>query len=307
MTALPGLGSGGPNVRVEGQQYELEGELPWARGNIITPNYFETFGVRMLEGRAFTEQDRMNSLPVAIVNQSFAEHFFEGESPIGRRIRFGREPDAPWVTVVGLVPDRSEPGLDDEVHQAVYTPFAQEPPQFFSIAARTRGEPLGVTQKVRSAVTGIDGDLPIYFVRTLDDAIAQSTWFYSVFGALFMIFGAAALFLAGVGLYGVMATSVAQRTREMGVRMALGAQARDVLALIFRQGMLQIVIGIVLGLGLAVALSNLLTIVLYNVDPRDPLVFASIIAFLVSAASLACFVPARWATRVDPNVALRTE
>jgi putative ABC transport system permease protein len=124
---------------------------------------------------------------------------------------------------------------------------------------------------------------------------------------LFMVFGATALFLAGVGLYGVMATSVAQRTREMGVRMALGAQASDVLALIFRQGMVQIAIGIALGLGLAVAVSNLLTFLLYEVDPRDPVVFGAIVLFLVGSASLACYVPARRATRVDPNVALRAE
>ncbi len=307
LTALPGLGAGGPNVRIEGVEYDVEGELPWARGNSISPNYFETFQVRMLEGRAFTEQDRMSSLPVAIVNQAFAAKFFANESPIGRRVRFGREADAPWITIVGVVPDMREGGLDDEVQEAIYRPLAQDPARFFSIAARTRSEPLAITQEVREAVIGVDSDLPIYFVQTLQSAIDQSYWFYSVFGTLFMIFGAAALFLAGVGLYGVMATSVAQRTREMGVRMALGAQARDVLALIFRQGMIQIAIGIVLGLGIAVGLSNLLTIVLYEVNPRDPIVFLSIIAFLVSAASLACFVPARRATRVDPNVALRTD
>ena len=306
-TALPGLGSGGPNVRIEGQDYDLEGELPWARGNSVSATYFETYGVRVQEGRSFTEQDRMESLPVAMVNQAFATRYFSDESAVGRRIRFGREPDAPWVTIVGVVPDMFEKGLDDEVPEAVYTPLAQAPPRFFSITARTRGEPLAITQKVREAVVSIDGDLPIYFVRTLQSAIDQSYWFFSVFGALFMVFGAAALFLAGVGLYGVMATSVAQRTREMGVRMALGAQARDVLALIFRQGFVQIGIGLVLGLGLAVGVSNLLTIVLYEVDPRDPIVFVAIITFLIAAASLACFVPARRATRVDPNVALRSE
>jgi predicted permease len=306
-TALPGLGSGGPNVRIEGEEYDLEGELPWARANTIAPNYFETFGIRLYEGRAFIVQDRLGSLRVAIVNRAFAAKFFDGESAIGRRFRTGRDENAPWITIVGVVPNMFENGIDDGTPEAIYLPLGQQPPSFASIAARTRGEPLAVTQKVREAITAIDQNLPIYFARTLQSAIDQSYWFYQVFGVLFMIFGAAALFLAGVGLYGVMATSVAQRTREMGVRMALGAQARDVIALIFRQGLVQITIGIGLGLGLAVGVSTLLTIVLYQVNPRDPVVFASIIGFLLAVASLACFVPARRATRVDPNVALRVE
>ena len=305
-TALPGLGSGGPNVRIEGQEYDLEGELPWARNNFIAPNYFETFQKNLIEGRSFSTQDRFGSIPVAIVNRSFAERFFEGDA-VGRRFRTGRDPEPPWITIVGVVPDMYERGLDDETPEAIYLPLAQAAPAFASIAARTRGEPLAVTEEVRKAVTAIDPNLPIYFVRTLQSAIHQSYWFYNVFGVLFMVFGAVALFLAGVGLYGVMATSVAQRTREMGVRMALGAQARDVLALVFRQGLIQIAIGIALGLGLAIPVSTLLTIVLYEVNPRDPVVFVSIIVFLVGAASIACFVPARRATRVDPNIALRAE
>lgn len=307
LTALPGLGSGGPEVRIEGIDYDLEGELPFVRGNTIAPNYFETFQVPLLDGRAFSDQDRMDNLPVAIVNQSFAAKYFAGESPLGRRMRFGRAVDAPWITIVGVVPDMYEGGLEGDVPEAVYTPLAQAPPSFFTIAARTRGEPLAVTQQVRAAVNAIDQDLPIYFVRTLQTAIDQSYWFYSVFGVLFMVFGAAALFLAGVGLYGVMAASVAQRTREVGVRMALGAQAGDVLRMILRQGMIQIAIGIVLGLGLAAAVGNLLALALYEVNPRDPVVFGTIITFLVAAALFACFVPARRATRVDPNIALRAE
>jgi len=307
LTALPAVGSGGPNVRIEGVHYDLEGELPFVRGNTIATNYFETFQVPLLEGRAFSEQDRAEVPGVAIVNQSFVTKYFNRESAIGRRVRFGREPDAPWVTIVGVVPDMFEGGLDNDTREAIYTPLAQAPPQFFTIAARTRGEPLAVTQKVREAVMSVDGDLPIYFVRTLQTAIDRSYWFYSVFGVLFMVFGAAALFLAGVGLYGVMATSVAQRTREVGVRMALGAQASDVLTMILRQGFVQIAIGIGLGLGVAAGIGNLLSMILYDVNPRDPVVFAAIVSFLMAAALLACFVPARRATRVDPNIALRAE
>lgn len=307
LTALPALGSGGLNVRVEGVDYDMDGELPFARGNTIATNYFETFQVPLVEGRAFGEQDRAGVPGVAIVNQAFVTKYFNRESAIGRRVRFGRAPDAPWVTIVGVVPDMFEGGLDSDTREAVYTPLAQAPPQFFSIAARTRGEPLAITQKVREAVMSVDADLPIYFVRTLQTAIDGNYWFYSVFGVLFMVFGAAALFLAGVGLYGVMATSVAQRTREVGVRMALGAQARDVLTMIMRQGFVQIAIGIGLGLGVAAAIGNLLSMILYEVNPRDPVVFTAIVSFLIAAALLACFVPARRATRVDPNIALRAE
>ena len=307
LTALPGLGSGGPEVRIEGVDYDLEGQLPFVRGNTIAPNYFETFQVSLLDGRAFTEQDRMGNLPVAIVNQSFAAKFFAGESPLGRRMRFGREVDAPWITVVGVVPDMYEGGLEGEVPEAVYTPLAQAPPSFFTIAARTRGEPLAATQQVRAAVNAIDQDLPIYFVESLQKAINDNNWFYLIFGSLFMVFGGAALFLAAVGLYGVMSTSVRQRTREMGVRMALGAQVRDVRGLIMKQGLLQLAIGLFLGLALAVGVSSLLQMLLFEVDPRDPTIFIVIGGVLSLTAATACMIPAVRATRVDPMHALRND
>jgi putative ABC transport system permease protein len=162
-----------------------------------------------------------------------------------------------------------------------------------------------LAQPVRDAVLGVDADLPIYFVQTLRKAIDDQNWFYMIFGSLFMTFGGAALFLAAVGLYGVMATSVSQRTREMGVRMALGAEQKDVLGLVMKQGLLQLAVGLVLGLGLAVGVSNLLQMLLFEVNPRDPLTFVSIGLVLTGAAAAACLVPARRATRVDPMHALR--
>jgi putative ABC transport system permease protein len=160
---------------------------------------------------------------------------------------------------------------------------------------------------VREVVSAIDADIPTYYVRTLRQSIDEETWFYRVFGVLFMIFGFAALLLAAIGLYAVMAFSVSQRTREVGIRMAVGAQTRDVMAMIMRQGFVQVLVGMVIGLVFALAVSQLLSIILFNVQPRDPAIFAAIVFVLSATALLACFVPARRATAVDPLDALRTE
>jgi putative ABC transport system permease protein len=160
---------------------------------------------------------------------------------------------------------------------------------------------------VRDEVAAIDADIPLYQVRTLGDAIRESTWFYRVFGALFMVFGSVALFLAAIGLYAVMSSSVSRRTREVGVRMALGARQSDVLRLIFRQAMVQVGVGLAFGLALAAAISRLLAIVLFDVEPRDPVIFGAIVVVLALTGAAATFLPARRATRVDPQVALRWE
>jgi hypothetical protein len=242
------------------------------------------------------------------VNESFVRRFFDGQDPLGKRIRLGgRDSEEEWRTIVGVVPDMYLGGLDnDEMSHGIYTPLAQGSARFMSVVARPRsGDPLALTQPVRDAVLGIDGDLPIYFVQTLKKAIDDAHWFYMIFGSLFMVFGGVALFLASVGLYGVMANSVRQRTREMGVRMALGAEARDVLHLVMRQGLLQLTVGLVLGLAFAVGVSNLLQMLLFEVNPRDPVVFTIIGAVLTITAAIACLVPATRATRVQPVQALR--
>jgi putative ABC transport system permease protein len=167
---------------------------------------------------------------------------------MGRRIRMGdSRSTSPWLTIVGLVPDASPGELGDkEEIEAIYVPFAQSPQRFMSVIARTRGDALGVTTQVRETVASLDQDQPIYFVNTLRNAIAVETWFYRVFGVLFMIFGLVALALAAIGLYAVMAFSVSQRTREVGIRMAIGAQTRDVLQMILKQGLMQVSVGVVI-------------------------------------------------------------
>ena len=175
------------------------------------------------------------------------------------------------------------------------------------MAARTTAAPLALSQSVRDAVNSLNPDIPLYWVETLEEAISQPLWFIRVFGTMFMIFGFVALFLASVGLYAVMSFSVSRRTREVGIRMALGAQARNVVGLIFGQGAVQLAVGMTLGLAMALGISRLLRVVLFQVDPRDPVVFGGVTAVLVVVGLLACFVPASRATRVDPLVALRSD
>ena len=309
-TSAPGLGSYGVSMAVEGVEYKDEDSYPSVNYVVTAPGYFETYQKQILEGRALSEQDRYGTLPVALVNESFVKKFFAGQSPIGRRIRFGGDDqDEPWLSIVGVVPDMHLAGFDDDDEEAgFYVPVSQRGQRFMTVMLRSSSpDATALTPQIRAAVSGVDPDLPIYFVNTVQAAFDDEAWFFRVFGTMFMIFGFVALFLAGIGLYGVMSSSVAQRTREVGVRMALGAQPAHVLRLVFRQGMIQLAIGLLLGLGLAAGVSRLLTVILFDVNPRDPLVFGAIVAVLSAATALACFVPARRATRVDPVVALRYE
>lgn len=304
---LPSVGSPMSRFAVEGAEYQEDRDFPFTRSLLTAPGAFDVLRTPVLQGRGITEQDRAGSLPVAVVNESFARRFFDGDA-VGRRIRMGgRDSQEEWRTIVGVVPDMYLAGLNgNEQTTAVYTPLAQGNARFMSVIARGRsGDPLSLTQPTREAVLGVDPDLPIYFVQTIRKAIDDSNWFYMIFGGLFMVFGGVALFLASVGLYGVMSYSVSQRTREMGVRMALGAEGRDVLRLVMRQGMIQLVVGLGLGLALALGVSGLLQMLLFEVNPRDPFTFGAIGIVLTATALAACMIPARRATRVDPLHALR--
>jgi predicted permease len=306
---LPGgWGSGQSAITVEGLSYAQERDYPFARSGQITPGYFDVVGVELVEGRDFNAFDETGSEPVAIVNRSFATTHFPGESALGRRFRPGRD-TGPWLTIVGIAPDLFMEGVGnpDGDPSGYYRPVAQSDARFISVIASGPADPMTLADPVRQAVGRVHADTPVYYSATVTERIDENTWFYNVFGTLFMVFGAVALFLAAVGLYGVMSFSVARRTSEVGIRMALGASQRQVLSLILRQGAQQIAIGLALGLGLAVLISRALRVALFEVNPHDPTVFVTIVALLSATGVLATLVPARRATRADPSSALRYE
>jgi predicted permease len=309
-TSLPGVWSGGTWFAVEGQSYDRDQDYPGANWVAITPDYFSTFSVDVVRGRAFTTADGADGMQVAIVNESFADRYFEGEDALGRRIRQGRSDSVePWLTIVGIVPDMYLEGVEDQEDdpEGMYVPLAQADVSFLYMALRAGGSPMTLANPARDAVASVDRDVPLYWVQSLQSAIDETTWYFRVFGTLFMIFGIVALFLASVGLYGVMSAAVSNRTMEMGIRMALGAKARDVRRLVLRQGMIQIAIGVVLGLALAGLLARGLEILLYRVEAWDPMTFISISLVLTAVGLLASYIPALRATRVEPIAALRYE
>ncbi|UCG76408.1 MAG: ABC transporter permease [Gemmatimonadota bacterium] len=311
VTALPGAWSYGGQFGIEGEIYDRDQDYPIARWAVASPDFLDVYGVQVLEGRSFDGRDTHDALPVAIVNRSFAEHFFPEGAALGKRIRQGAsDSEQPWRTIVGVVPDMYMQGLSnlEEDGWGVYFPLDQYDTRFAYVALRAAGsEPMSLAGGARDDVMAVDPDIPLYWVQTHQAAIEEQTWFFRVFGNLFTVFGVAALFLAAVGLYGVMSASVSSRTAEMGIRMALGAQGQDVLRLVLRQGAVQVGIGMALGLALAALLSRGLEIILFQVEPWDPAVFALIAAVLAAVGMLASYIPARRATRVDPAVALRYE
>jgi len=311
---LPASGSAPRTFEVDGASHASARDLPTARLGVITPGYFETFRVPVLRGRAFGPQDGREAQAVVAVNQSFARLFFPGGDVLGKRIRLGadgaRDTTARWLTVVGVVPDLLMDGIPSQGGRPAgfYVPAAQAGTgSAVSIAVRTRGAPMASTAGVRAAVASIDPDLPIWRVMSMEGAFERYTWAYGVFGTLFTAFGLAALLLAAVGLYGVMAFSVARRTREMGIRMALGARGEELVLLVLRKGAIQLAAGLAIGLVAATLLAGQLQFLLFEVGARDPIVYGVVVAVLAAVGATAVVVPARRVTRVDPVIALGAE
>jgi predicted permease len=290
---LPAVGAGGAPVAVEGKSYATDRDYPFTQSLVVNPGFFPTFEVTPVTGRAFTAEDREGSVPVVIVNQSFVRKFLGADDPLGKRIRLGgAKSKAPWLTIVGVVPDIFTGDTGNPRDAGVLLPLAQNRSNFLSIALRAPNA-MSLTPQIRSTAAALNADIPIYYVTSMDEAIAKGVWHVRVFGGLFMVFGVAALLLAAIGLYAVMAFSVSRRSREVGIRIALGARTSHVLRLVFRQGVVQLAVGVTLGLGLAALLSQLVAGVLFEVQPRDPVTFGSVVAVLVGAGLLACYVPAR--------------
>lgn len=310
-TELPGLWGWGQNVGIEGKTYEKEEDYPTTRRVAVTPGWFETFEVEVLDGRVLSTGDIGGTMPVAVATRGFAAKHFPGEAAVGRRVQLGgAESTEPWLTIIGVVNDVWYDGTEDadeQIGAVLFTPVAQGDYRFLSIAVAAQGDPMAFAGPVQAAVNAVDPDQPMYFVRTLKEEIRRVGWFYGVFGVLFIVFGGAALFLATVGVYGVVSFGVSQRTREIGVRMALGASGRSVLGLFLRQGGIQVAIGLSLGLVLAFFLAKGLNLVLFQVNTANPLMYAGVTLALAATSLLATLIPARRALGVDPMEALRYE
>ncbi len=292
-------------VKVEGYEAkETEDMNPSV--NAVSPGYFSALGTALARGREFSEQDVMGAPPVAIVNETFARYFFQNQNPIGRRFMWGRE--TAWVEIVGVVKNAKSTDLREEEKRFVYIPYMQqEELDALAFYIRTSSDdPAGFTNMVRERVKGLDANMPIYDVKTVETQITESLVNERMIAGLSAAFGLLATVLAAVGLYGVMAYTVARRTREIGIRMALGAARRDVIGLVLREVATLAGLGIVLGLPTAYYLTRLAQSQLFGVSPTDPVTMAAVVIGLVVVVVIAGFVPAHRASRVDPMRALRS-
>jgi putative ABC transport system permease protein len=281
-------------------------DRPMASFHSITPDYLSTMGIRLMRGRAFTERDVPEAPPVALINETMARRYWRDEDPLGQgvSIRFGG--NSP-LEIVGIVSDTQQTALEAAVKPEVYVPYTQRPWFFMTFAVHTSVNPSDLAGPLRSQVWGIDRDIPIYSVTSVAqrvaDSVAQRRFNMFLFGG----FGVLALMLAAVGIYGVVSYSVSQRTYEIGVRLALGAKPADVMKLVIREGMANALVGALVGVVAAVGLTRFLSTQLFGVTPTDPLTFAAVASLLIAVALLACYLPARRATKVDPMIALRYE
>ena len=319
LEALPGVASAGGVTRLPlgaGVTTTLEiegrpvspGEQPEIEFRRASTHYFAAMGIPLRTGRVFTERDTAAAPPVAVITEGAARRFWPGENPIGRRVRFlPGGSDAPWYTIVGVVGDVKHFGLDAEARPELYMHFDQGPPGGPLLAIRTSGDPTNLAAAARRELRRLEKELVISRVKTMTELVSESVAQRRFHALLLGGFAAVALALAAVGIYGVMAHAVTQRTHEIGVRMAMGAQPGDVFRLVIGQGMLLALLGVGIGLVSALGVTRFLERLLFGVEPMDLLTFGAAALFLSAVAFVACYVPARRATRVDPMAALRYE
>jgi putative ABC transport system permease protein len=280
------------------------------RGGSVSADYFKAMGIAFRSGRPFTEDEVWQGRPVIIVNEAFARRFFPGENPVGKRIKVGSYPNTPYSTIVGVVANHIQPGIDNLIWEEMFYPYvntADPPLPGMNLVVKTTGDPAAMSSTIRNETLKSDRLTTITNIRTMDELRATALqsdrfnlWLMGSFALL-------ALLLAALGIYGVMTYTTAQRTRELGIRLALGAQTGDVLKLVTVQGMKLAFIGVVLGLLGAFALTRLMESLLFGVGTTDPLTFSLVTVLLALVSFAACYIPARRATRVDPLIALRSE
>jgi putative ABC transport system permease protein len=322
MSSLPGVRdvgaintlplSKGPTAgfRIEGRPITTPDKWPMANYRSVTPNYFRAMGIPIVEGRAYTDRDADNVPLVMMVNQALAEQNFPGESAVGKRINFGNTDSnnqPVWFEIVGVTANVRSLELREEPTAELYFSSYQDPWAAMSVVVRSTGDPDSVAGMLRQVVTDVNRTVPISDVQTMEHVVSTSVTQPRFNLFLVALFSVIALLLSAAGIYGVTSYSVSQRTHELGIRMALGAQVRDVLGMILKQGMGVIAIGLVLGLGAAFVLLRLMKSLLFGVTETDPLTFVVTTVVLMFVALIACYVPARRATKVDPLEALRYE
>jgi putative ABC transport system permease protein len=308
ISSLPlGGGENAQMLYVEGQPPPDRNWSPNAETREITPGYFETMGVTLLRGRDFTDHDMADQLQVCIINETTMRDFFHGVDPIGKRIKLGSTDEkTPWFTVVGVARDVRGYALEMKPRPQAYRPVEQDTENMMTIVIRAEATPASTLERtIRAEIKSIDPALPPANFRTMESLVATALARPRFSALLLGLFAVTALLLTVVGLYGVVAYTVSQRTQEIGVRIALGASRRDVFALVIRQGMTPAVIGLAVGALCALALTRSLATQLYGVKPADLPTFACVSLILLLAAFAACWLPARHATKIDPIVALR--
>jgi len=311
-TDIPLFGGSSTGFDVGGRPPYAPGQRPMVEFRSVSPGYFRAMGLPLLRGRTFTDQDKGDAPGVVIINEVLARRYFPNEDPIGKRMGFSGPTD--WREIVGVARDTRNYGLDEEVKPEAYMPLTQSAPDYLAgsvsgmiLVARTSSDPQSMAAPIKREVQELDGSLPVYNIKTMEQYLAESVAQRRFNMLLLMVFAGVAVLLAAVGLYGVMSYMVSQRTHEIGLRMALGAQARDILAMAVRQGLALIGVGIGIGLVGALALTRVMTGLLYGVGATDPATFVAIVLLLALVSLLACYVPARRATRIDPLIALRYE
>ena len=303
-----GGGGGGERATIVDGRAAVKGEEPNILFIGVTPRFQKTMGLSLIKGRDFTEAEGASRTPVAVINDTMAKKLWPGAEAVGARFRLADAESAEWFTVIGVAPDIHQYDMtDDAPMPAAFVPFAYGTFQNIGVVIRATANPTGLAAAARGAIREADSGLAVFEVRTMEDLRQSSFWQFRLFGFMFGIFGAAALFLAGIGVYGVLSVSVSQRTQEMGVRVALGAQRSDVLRLIVRQGVTLALVGVVAGVIGAFGVTRVIASLLYDVTPGDPLSFIGVALFLTAIAFVASYLPARRATNVDPIVALRNE
>jgi predicted permease len=305
-TKLPLEGGDTTNVYVSGQPKPAPGNELEVNFRDIGNDYLQILGTKIVKGRFFTDQDRAGKPSVTVINQTLATRLFADQNPIGQRLEgIADQPSE----IVGVIADLKETGLDNKSMPAVYEPILQSPSNFMEVVVRSTIDPESLINSARREVLNIDPNLPISNAISLDHAIslAQPVFLRRYSALLIGVFAMVALFLAIIGTYGVISYSVSQQTQEMAIRLALGAQRSEIFKLVIGKGMITAVAGVVTGLVVSIILTRFLTSFLFNVSPTDPLTLGGISVLLTAVAILACYLPARRATQVDPMVALRSE